>query len=404
MNALFVFFIPFLIIPLSFVFSLRAVLLTALVLHLIHLKFFFSSGLLLVPFFITGLVFAVLRIWKGRLEDMKRENGEHLGRLREHLQNIEKKAKRLKKEYERLEEDLQVERDIYQFSQKVAPVMKSDQILDILREALEARFEIGNAAVYLYENKFDLWLASPGSEAAFRRMLEKFKQSGEGEHDASHHLIPLRTKKEILGALMLETDNRLIGKLGDLVLQLTLGLQNAALCEAVEKMARTDGLTGAFRRGYFETRLEEEIRRAERFRYFFTLMMLDIDDFKKYNDAYGHPIGDHLLQKIAELIKTNTYETDFIARYGGEEFAIIMPSSSREGARKKAESLRGSIARAAFPIGEDITIHLTVSIGLAHFPESGRTKETLIKSADTALYRAKAEGKNQVCEAGPEFS
>ena len=176
----------------------------------------------------------------------------------------------------------------------------------------------------------------------------------------------------------------------------------------LSQMAIKDGLTQLYNQIYIKERLENEIKRAEQFNQSISIMMLDIDDFKKYNDFYGHLAGDNCLKNISGLIKGNCRDIDIPARYGGEEFLVILPGAKSTEASQVAEKIRQSIANYPFPtIGStkgsatpaDKTASLTISAGVAsYYKESEiKTANELIKAADNALlHQAKKKGKNQV--------
>jgi diguanylate cyclase (GGDEF)-like protein len=182
---------------------------------------------------------------------------------------------------------------------------------------------------------------------------------------------------------------RLLESIG---LQVAAALQNAHLYE----MAMVDGLTGLFVRRYFDARIEEEIERARRYDTGFSVVMMDVDDFKALNDTHGHQVGDRVLRGVATIVKANMRGVDTAARYGGEEIALILPRTEMVSALNQAERIRAAIAehRVATDTG---VIGVTASFGIAAFPESGATTaEDLVKRADRALYRAKKTGKNRV--------
>lgn len=161
------------------------------------------------------------------------------------------------------------------------------------------------------------------------------------------------------------------------------------------QVAITDRLTGIYNHGYFKHYLNMEYKRSKRQGHALGLLMIDVDDFKKFNDTYGHPCGDQLLQKVAKIIKDNIREVDFAARYGGEEFAVLLPYVDLNRARTIAERLLGKIN--SFSCLESAPgVAVSVSIGLSLFPEYAQTPEKLVRSADEALYTAKRRGKNCV--------
>lgn len=161
-------------------------------------------------------------------------------------------------------------------------------------------------------------------------------------------------------------------------------------------LATTDGLTGLYNHRTFQTRLSEELLRAERYNKSIILLLLDIDHFKKFNDTYGHQTGDEVLKIIAKIIRGNTRKVDFPARYGGEEFAVILPESDCGHAMIVAERIRTAVMEYPFYLKNGTRVQITVSIGVSCFPTDATQKEDLIKKADIALYNAKNAGRNRV--------
>ena len=162
--------------------------------------------------------------------------------------------------------------------------------------------------------------------------------------------------------------------------------------------AITDRRTGLYNHGYFEHMLEVEVKRSKRHKHPLALIMIDIDDFKQYNDTLGHLAGDEILGVLGQLIKKNIREVDLGARYGGEEFAIILPYTDLEGARKSAERIKKIITN--HPFDPHISIPskpLTISMGIATYPSDAISVHELVQRADKALYTAKEKGKNRIC-------
>ena len=167
----------------------------------------------------------------------------------------------------------------------------------------------------------------------------------------------------------------------------TLRQQN----EGLERLSASDSLTGLSNRRILTQRLSEELQRAQRQNHSFTVLMLDVDHFKKYNDAYGHPAGDEVLKKVANILRNCTRAGDCTARYGGEEFAVLLSGKGGDTALQLAERIRARVAAEEFVGGK-----VTISGGIAEFPHHGHTAEAVISSADEALYEAKREGRNRV--------
>jgi diguanylate cyclase (GGDEF)-like protein len=183
-----------------------------------------------------------------------------------------------------------------------------------------------------------------------------------------------------------------------LAMQANILLNNAALFEEVQKLSITDGLTRLFNRRYFSRNIENEVSRAARYDSSVCLLMVDIDNFKHYNDTNGHPAGDYVLSELADIMKTVVRETDIVTRYGGEEFAIILPETDKEGAARLAERLRRRVQDEPFKLEETQPEgQLTISIGVACAPDDAETVSDFIDRADEMLYKAKNGGRNRVC-------
>jgi diguanylate cyclase (GGDEF)-like protein len=213
--------------------------------------------------------------------------------------------------------------------------------------------------------------------------------------------VPLKIYGEVDGVIAIQSSRahafgpeheRLLTSLGLLIAS---ALQNARLYE----LAMVDGLTGLFMRRYFDARIEEEIERARRYGTPFSVVMMDVDDFKHLNDTQGHVVGDRVLRAIAAVVKEQMRGVDTAARYGGEEIAVILPRTEMLDAYNQAERIRAAVAEQRVVTDEEPArvLGVTASFGIAAFPESGATSgEDLVRRADRALYRAKKLGKNRV--------
>ena len=172
-------------------------------------------------------------------------------------------------------------------------------------------------------------------------------------------------------------------------------VQEMELEKKIYRMATTDALTGLFSREHFRQQYSDMFRRSERYQRPFSVMMIDIDDFKAVNDTYGHPTGDSVLEGMGRIIMDIIRDEDCAARYGGEEFVILLPETIPEKARFPAERLRKSLESYRFQ-AEKKRFSVTASIGIAGFPEHATTMDELLEKADQALYEAKRSGKNKV--------
>ncbi|MDD5633778.1 MAG: diguanylate cyclase [Candidatus Omnitrophica bacterium] len=162
------------------------------------------------------------------------------------------------------------------------------------------------------------------------------------------------------------------------------------------RLSILDGLTEVFNHRYFHEIIVREMKRAERYAHPLSVLMIDIDDFKKYNDTYGHLAGDRALKKATHVFNTYLRNVDMIFRYGGEEFTILLPETDKVEAVNVAERIRQKVEETRFELDEPQTAKITVSIGVVCFPEDATEKEPLLQKVDKALYQAKKSGKNRV--------
>jgi len=219
--------------------------------------------------------------------------------------------------------------------------------------------------------------------------------------------LPLKFKDQILGVLNLaDKKNQGIFTEDDLQLLTTFVEHAAAMivrarsidrADMLEKLSLTDPLTELYNRRFLEMRMEEELNRSVRQGLSLTVMLIDLDHFKLYNDFNGHIAGDKALKKTAKILRSSVRDMDMVTRYGGEEFCIILPGTMKREAIFVAERIRRGIESESFAGEEQLPLgRLTASVGLSAFPEDGDTAAALIHAADVALYQAKSEGRNRI--------
>lgn len=172
--------------------------------------------------------------------------------------------------------------------------------------------------------------------------------------------------------------------------------------EHTYKLAVTDGLTEMFNHRYFQEQMSANIQTAKRYESVFSLILIDIDFFKKFNDTYGHQSGDAVLRQVAQTIKRNIRSTDIPCRYGGEEMSVILTNTNKEDAIKTAVKICEAVRNKEFELATGDWTHVTISLGVASMPQDGETTESLIEYADKCLYVAKRNGRNQVVFEFPE--
>lgn len=215
-------------------------------------------------------------------------------------------------------------------------------------------------------------------------------------------LAPLVYEGKSLGILFVSNSSPNYYRAEDLKLfcmlanQIALAIRNIQLHLATKTLAITDSLSGMYTHGYFQEHLNQQITKHKYEQKPLSLMIIDVDFFKKVNDAYGHPQGDSMLKQLGGLIKTITRPDDVICRYGGDEFTITMMNTNRIEAVLIAERIRQSVEEYEFVIGAKI-VHITISGGVASFPEDSEVKKELVEKADSALYEAKQKGRNKTC-------
>jgi diguanylate cyclase (GGDEF)-like protein/PAS domain S-box-containing protein len=237
--------------------------------------------------------------------------------------------------------------------------------------------------------------------------------------DATHLCVPMIAQGETLGVIHIQYDRNPLRRNRDAEAehkakdaqsriavaaanQIAFTLVNLRLRETLREQAIRDPLTGLYNRRFMNESLERELQRAKRNHQRLAVIFLDLDHFKRFNDNFGHAAGDHVLQSIARLLETHFRAGDMICRYGGEEFAIILPESSAQSAVKRAEMLRTAAAGLRL---YHLGIHLdqvTLSMGVAGFPEHAQDTQQLLELADKCLYESKSQGRNQVIAARPD--
>lgn len=336
------------------------------------------------------------------------------------------------KNLEHLVKDLSL---IYEIGQEVSSVIDLDELYSKITFTLKHHLKIEQFAVLVFDrNREELQIkAASGFEDNGKVLKTKFKR-GEGisgivaetgkkiyirdtsqekrflhyknkeTKDRSSFLsIPLKYKGEILGVINFGRQGTSGFALSDVKMltlvanQVSLSIANAALYTRTRELSVTDELTGTFNRRHFQHMLQMEWKRAVRFKRDLSVVMVDIDHFKEYNDTYLHVQGDVVLKTIGQLLKSNLREVDTVARFGGEEFILLLPDTDKHGAMAVAEKVRMLVESQKFvdDSGER-TRTVTISCGVASYPDDVNEMDDLIDHADIALYTSKAGGRNRV--------
>jgi len=296
-------------------------------------------------------------------------------------------------------------------------------LFDEMKVALEAIAAYGLSATVLDKMKFrlseirntvffkTLSELTPGQIMAGQD-VELFSRILQGHMTVNAMLVvPLVLKEEAIGILAVDDTREAHEFLDDEITLVSaianhtvMAIENARLYQKVKEQAITDGLTGVYNHRFFQIRFADEFSHSKRYGNDLSLIIMDIDHFKQYNDTYGHVAGDLALKEIANLTRTSVRENDIVARYGGEEFAIILPMTNVEGAQIVAERIRKSVMECRFLGDLNVPqVSITVSLGVSAYAKNLENRELLFRQADSALYAAKSSGRNQTVCYTPEL-
>jgi diguanylate cyclase (GGDEF)-like protein len=253
----------------------------------------------------------------------------------------------------------------------------------------------------------------PDSCCGIRSGQPRWREPGESEIHCNHFVgsapdryvcHPIAAHGTTLGVVYIEFADEAgveavrhrMGGLRQLIQITGMAIATLNLQIKLENQSLRDSLTGLFNRRFLEISLERELARAARKNQVLAIFMIDVDHFKRFNDANGHGAGDAALKAIAKILQSTPRASDTACRYGGEEFTIMLPESTVDGAMQRAESIRRAVQNLQVPFGAQVYTDFSVSVGVAFFPDDGKTAETLLHRADQALYHAKKNGRNQV--------
>jgi len=311
---------------------------------------------------------------------------------------------------------------INEIARQTTAVLDQAELLEKVCSLIQQSFMIGQVSILLREEDDLVLRASRGalttstpvggrlpiaSELCGRSLaegttiIESHAQPGSSlcRETRSCMGIPLVSFGQTLGMLVMESveegrfqksDGESLEAVADIC---ATAIQNAHYVERVKQLAYLDGLTGIFNRRFFEMRILEEIDRARRFQTGMAVLMIDIDQFKRLNDEFGHLLGDEVLRQVSSILSQQLRKIDVVCRYGGEEFAIVLSQTNPQHALAVAEKLRRLVANWQFP---GVARPVTISAGVATFPTHGTTRDELVKAADAGMYAAKQGGRNRV--------
>jgi diguanylate cyclase (GGDEF)-like protein len=315
--------------------------------------------------------------------------------------------------------------NIYETTRALSGILEMDKLLEAILDVAHSIFRLQKCQVYLTNVTADcLYLygslgngnkrifekppmhvrdTSPSMEVGDRTALFKQLNFGNRESGADFLDIPLVSRGKLIGIIRVVTEKGTMPTDRERHLLMifsnsaAVAIDNSLLHKRTEELTITDALTELFNYRYFRNKLGDELRRADRYRQRFSLLMMDLDHFKKVNDVYGHQTGNIVLREVANVIRQCIRDVDIVARYGGEEFVVILPQTGDHDALTIAERMRSAIEKAYLPNAQgQRDVQITVSIGVASYPDGVHTLDQLLEKVDKALYQAKSDGRNRV--------
>ncbi|MFQ5864031.1 MAG: diguanylate cyclase [bacterium] len=361
--------------------------------------------------------------------------------LQQQLKGLQERFIEIQEANQELKQRLNQIDALYSISSTLSAIINFSELTKFVKSTFTKTFKIDQFSLMLYETTSNLLSTKCGqglaienidnlldSETLFRKVIESKKSiyiqdtsqktnnlilnaSIEKEKGSFLCLPLICSGQSVLGVLNFyrkganafdSIELELFDKISE---QLAFTLKNILLFEHTKELSITDDLTGIYNRRYFNQRFERELQRSKRYHHLLSLLMLDIDHFKMYNDLKGHIKGDEVLKKLAVTLENNLRKADIVARFGGEEFVILLPEISKHQACKVADKLRRKIENTPFENEKSLPEgKITISIGLAVYPDDSEEPQKLIQYADNALYLAKSRGRNRVVCHGMDMS
>ncbi|MEW5950523.1 MAG: GGDEF domain-containing protein [Elusimicrobia bacterium] len=391
-------------------FEAKFLIVFAATLSALILPYFLKEGSKEYPIFVSQMLILWASLWTAseyfEKEDKKKEEENAVyEKEKKEAEELQKRAEFYKEHSAKSAERIRAGRI---FLSSLKSIQTKNSSRDIADEVLKAVKESFKDCVCELKTKPDGdWLCYQIWQSKLPILIKnskndpRFKKENFSSKEASLLSAPILSFSAVFAAVKITSEkpdrlNESDLRTCELLLRsASIALENLALFSKINEMAMKDALTGLLTHRIFQDRLDFEILTSGRTKLPFSLIIADIDHFKKYNDSYGHRAGDEVLRKTAETLKNSLREIDICARYGGEEFAVILPQCSKEEAFKTAEKLRENISRISFNFdGKPSSI--TASFGIAVFPQDAPAKSRLIRVADERLYKAKQSGRNKV--------
>lgn len=381
----------------------------------IRLELFYLSLSYIFLFLIVGFYpFSLER----EIDKSKRDNIERKTALQKEIEKNKILFDEWNRNCKKLNDQMEEISKRYSFGESLVRNLEEKPILEEFFKTISKKKVQAFSFFKLNEKKWDLVFCQGSyGEEKWKTTMEKVGMDEKSLKQAPYILIPLagsenqtlvlapvRLHGEDWGMIDFVFDNPVPKyfpeEIPTYAQLLGMGLQKVSLYQAVLERSRKDGLTQLYLRRVFMERTQEEVGFSKRYNTSFSLLMLDLDHFKKVNDTYGHPAGDLVLKTVADCLKSVLHTGVMICRYGGEEFSILIGLSPIEQVLQDAEKIRKAVSEIDIPIhGKGKPgIKITVSIGVAHYLPDCPTIEELIKRSDVSLYQAKKEGRNRVVQ------
>lgn len=327
--------------------------------------------------------------------------------LKQKISGLDSELLSLEKERNSLEHEIDKINQLYILGRELVERMEIEEVLEHLERILLNRPGVNNVGIFSWDN--DKWKVLSCSDQELRDRLlvfvngqkqlrneKEIKQLQAPEYLEGKSIVfwPVRLEKDLMAGVLIIAENKAAGRYVEegaiFIPQIALGLKRTRLFAEVRERSRADGLTGLYLRRYFIERLQTEIQRAKRYTGIFSILVLDLDFFKKVNDTYGHIIGDKVLCGVSRIFIDCLRPGDLVGRYGGEEFIVLIPMAEREEILYIAKEINRLVSEKEFS-AENEKFHVSISIGISHYPQDGASVEALISSADQALYWVKTE-------------
>ncbi len=363
---------------------------------------------------IAAALLGVRKIFAARIAARTREVSDK----KRELESIQKKYESRQQSLDHLERQVASLLNLFEIARELSESADFESLAENLSKSLARELLFKQVSLWIPLKSADVQtgkfrvlnisqseVAHKESESLSAELLLKLEAKRQMVRDDQTWFFPAFDQNHLYAVFSITgAEEKDLAKIEVLSSFLALLVKKISLYETIRELSIVDDLTGVFVRRHFMERLREEIKRSQRFKTPLSLLMLDIDHFKRYNDEFGHLVGDATLKRVSEILKMSVRRVDLVGRYGGEEFIVVMPETRQKDALEVAERIRSSIARTLFKIYH-VETKVTVSQGIATYdPQNSKLSpddaaavvDHLIQASDKCLYQAKEDGRNRV--------